>query len=280
MRICAKALALGLGVLLFAIDARAYTLVFRSGARVEIAGTYRLDGSRLEFRDADGVSRIVQLGEVDVDATARANRESVAAFVARSSERKVSAPATPAPQPAPAARQVEPEESYSSLTITSADLEPLRIARETADAEYDARHPQQARANEPAPDDQLPPEFTREEEYAWRSEAAELRDQIDIEQSQIDAIRAELDLRQNNPMDFRLSYRYNYGNAPVFRQPNGRFVAPYGSPSGYLRADEEFAQMNSRLIDLEIRHQGTMTQWTNFLERARRRGVPPGWLRE
>ncbi len=281
MRATPGSLALGLALLFVPLTASAYTLVLRNGSRLEIGSTYQLNGDRIEFRGADGFVRAMSLGDVDVDATAHANRESVVAFIDRATQTPVTA-VIPAPAAAtqPAARPPADEYSGAPITITSRDLEPLRVAREQADAAYSSLHPN---AGRPDPADEVPalgPEFTQDEELRWRNQAQELREQLDIEQSQIDAIRAELTVRQDNPLDYRLSYRYNYGNAPVFVQPNGRFTAPYGSPSGYLRADEEYAQLNSRLIDLEIQHRGSLSLWDNFVERARRRGVPPGWLRE
>ena len=61
---------------------------------------------------------------------------------------------------------------------------------------------------------------------------------------------------------------------------NGRYRPLYNPPYGTLRAADEFTQLNSRLIDLQIQHRATLTLWNNFLERARRAGVPPGYLRE
>lgn len=281
MRLESRIVALAFALLLVPCTARAYTLVLRNGTRVEIGNAYQLVGSRLEYRDAGGSARAMSLGDVDVDATARANSESVTAFVDRAS--RGTAPAV-MPVATPVLPQVvrvrEPESGAAPLTITSQDLEPLRAAREQSDAAYDSLHPNARTARNDDTAVNLGPQFTPEEEDRWRAAAQELLDQLEIEQTQIDAIRSEIEFRQANPFNFRLSYRYNYGNAPVFRQADGRFVAPYGNPAGYLRADEEFAQLNSRLIDLQIQHQGTQAAWDNFAERARRRGVPPGWLRQ
>src|SRR5262249_62207205 len=112
-----------------------------------------------------------------------------------------------------------------------------------------------------------------------RSAALELEDRVDSEQAQIDAIRNEVTYRQNNPFRYGLSYEYNFGKAPII-QRGGRFYSLSNPLYPSLRADEEFSQLNSRLIDLEIQHRATLLERDRFLERARRAGVPPGWLRE
>ena len=50
-------------------------------------------------------------------------------------------------------------------------------------------------------------------------------------------------------------------------------------PYPYLREDDEIAQLNSRLIDLRIEQRAVVLERNQYLERARRAGVPPGWVR-
>ena len=104
-----------------------------------------------------------------------------------------------------------------------------------------------------------------------------LREQLETEEAQIVAIQEEIAYRQDNPMRYRLSHDYNYGNSPVYAGPYG-YYDPYGTPYGPTRADGELAQLSSRLVDLQIQHEGTGARWELFLERARRAGVPPGVL--
>lgn len=256
--------------LLMPANVFAYTLVLRSGARVDVGDAYRLDGSRIEYVNADGKTQNLNLATVDLQATARENNETVAAFVTRASRRA-----------APSARQEGEPGSEPTLTITSADLEPYRIQREQLDAEYEARHPEAQQS----PIIRYPSRTAQQVRYAgpslqqWRDEARIYRDQLDAEQAQIDSLKAQVAERQKNPLDFGLSYRYNFGNAPILVR-NGTFYSLTNPLYPSLRADEEFAQLNSRLIDVELQHKATLARYDNFLERARRAGVPPGWLRE
>lgn len=257
----------GLGVALLAVgllvpaDASAYTLVMRSGAIVDVGESYRLDGSNIVYRGADGAWRTVAVAYVDLDATTRANGETVGAFVERASRR-----------PAAQAQARAAEPSAPAVMVTNADLEPYRAERERYDAEYRARNPYAAPPAAPAPFPSASAPAPSPSLEGWREEARALRDQRDAELAQIAAIRREISTREANPFDYALSYRYNYGNAPIVRSGGGNYYG-YGSRP-YLRATEEFAQLNSRLIDLEIQHRATLSRWYNLLEDARRAGIP------
>jgi hypothetical protein len=253
-------------------SASAYTLVLKAGGRVDVGDAYRLDGSSVEYR-ADGAVRRVALADVDLQATARANNETVAAFVNRASRPRVDAPAV---------ARVQVEAAHAPVSVTNADLEPYRVEREQLDAEYYARHPEARYANaEPVADAALPvaTDVSPYDEEQWRSQARLLREQAFVEEQQIAALRDEIATRQDRPFDYALSYRYNFGRAPIIFR-GGQFYSLSNPLYPSLRADEELSQLNSRLIDLEIQYRATRIRLDDFLERARRAGVPPGWLRD
>jgi len=260
-------------VIAVAVPANAYTLVLKSGERVDIGDAYRLEGSRLTYADGQRVQHY-ELATLDLEATARANRETVASFVARAS--RTSAPSVAA---APART-----EEQTPLTVTNADLEPLRIERERLDAEYYARNPDAVRTAS------APPTYAARQPYEtslgaedlerWRAGFLALQDRVDAQQAQIDAIRSNLAVRGDRPFKYGLSYRYNFGARAPIAIRNGQFYSLQNPPYPYLRADEEFSQLNSRLIDLEIEQQATRLERDRYVERGRRAGVPPGWLRE
>lgn len=254
----------------------AYTIVLRDGGRVDIGEFYWVSGSTVTWVTQHGERRAVDLGRIDLDATSRQNAEAVAAFLDRAI-RRGSAITVPV-----AASSARTESDLEAITITTADLAPLREERERDTA----ARPVVSSALPPVG---VPRDEARDEEEArnveerWRDEARRLREEIDAEQAQIDALRSEIAYREANPKKFRLSYEYNYGRGAVVVDGRGGYRYPsYGYTTGstYSRADDEFAQLNSRLIDLEIQHRGTLSRWDAFLERARRAGVPPGWLRE
>lgn len=248
-------------------QASAYTLVLRSGERVDIGDAYRLNGSQVEFAAGSTVVRL-DLRTIDLVATARENNETVGAFVARASSR----PLAPRPQATDVA------DASSTLTVTNADLEPYRLEREQRDVEAATRGVRANDAVVPPP----PPSgrgLSRDELLEWRNGFLALQDRVDAQQAQIDGIRDEVDYRSSRPFRFGLSYRYNFGPGPIGYR-NGSYYSYANPPYPYLRSDDEFAQLNSRLIDLEIEQRATKLERDRYVERARMAGVPPGWLRE
>lgn len=257
-----------------AAAAPAYTIVLRGGERIEIGEFYWLAGSTMSWVSPRGERRSIDLSSVNLDATAKQNGEAVSVFIDRAIRRG----AVVTSQVADASPRAETE--TEPLTITTADLAPLRDERERAEAE---RRIPSVLPPLGAPREETPSEDTAATEERWREEARQLREQLDVEQAQIDALFAELAYREANPRKFRLSNEYNYGRGAVVVDHRGIYRYPaggYTTGSTYNRADDEFAQLNSRLIDLEIVHRGTLSRWDAFLERARRAGVPPGWLRD
>src|SRR6185503_13309130 len=75
-------MAVGL-VLLFAIAASAYTLVFRNGNRMEIPDDFTLTRTTLTYEISPGFNKSLQLTLIDVAATERANREAPGSFYKR-----------------------------------------------------------------------------------------------------------------------------------------------------------------------------------------------------
>ena len=278
MRIGLIALAAFLG-LLMPSQALAYIIVLRNGSYVDVGEAYRLNGDRLEYRYADGSTRVIPVAQIDFPGTAMMNGEPTDEFVNRAS-RSLIRSELPSPPPPPVVtattrpRRTEPE---PALTITNATLEPYRAEREREEAEQLKRNPDAAWAaarRRPARKERVVPAgpSTREID-GWRAQADQLRDEIESQEAQIEAIREEIAIRQENPFDYRLSYEYNYGRSPVIGGRYG-YYNPYGT--SYSRADEEMSLLSSRLVDLEIRYQATLVRWNTFLERARRAGVPPG----
>ena len=253
--------------------ASAYIVVLKNGTYVDVGDTYRISGGNLEYRAPGGGTRVIPLFRIDFEGTEMMNGESIDEFVSRATKSLIRG-GSPA-RSTPAARS-RPRRSEPPDTVTNATLEPYRIERERLDAEYRARNPLPAHEA-----DATTKGMSRRARAAaveldrWRAEAQAIQDQLEAEESQIGAIRDEIAYREANPFKYRLSYEYNYGRAPVIATPYG-YYGTAGNPAGYVRADEEFAQLNSRLIDLEVQHKATLSRWASFVERARRAGVPPG----
>src|SRR5215813_15576371 len=81
-------------LLVLAISSSAYTLVFRSGQRMEIPDEFTLTNTTLTYEISPGFNRTLLLTLVDVAATERANREAPGSFF---KHREQAAPATNEP---------------------------------------------------------------------------------------------------------------------------------------------------------------------------------------
>jgi hypothetical protein len=111
-----KLLVLAFVVAFSATAASAYTLVMRSGRRVEIPNTFTLSKSTLTYETAPGIQVSVQLVSIDVDATERVNGQPAGTFLASAAERR-----TPA--------AVQTQRRTTARSVTNNDLEAFRRAR-------------------------------------------------------------------------------------------------------------------------------------------------------
>src|SRR5712691_7087335 len=117
-------LAMGTVLLLvFAITAGAYTLVFRNGRRLEIPSEFTLTRTTLTYEIAPGFSKTMQLILIDVAATERANNEAPGSFFKHKEESVVDNQST---QPA-------------SRTVTNRDLAAVRQRSIESEQAYETR---------------------------------------------------------------------------------------------------------------------------------------------
>src|SRR5438046_1947037 len=113
-----------------AVTAGAYTLVFRSGRRLEIPSEFTLTRTTLTYEVSPGFSKTMQLILIDVAATERANNEAPGGFFKHIQAAPVAA------QPAPAA--VQPA-ARASRTLVNSDLTAIRERRIQSEQAYEKR---------------------------------------------------------------------------------------------------------------------------------------------
>lgn len=126
LRPCA---ALVLAVLL-PLTACAYTVVMRSGRRIEIPSTFVVTSRTLTYEAAPGINVTLMMTSIDIAATERANNESAGSLLWRARE----APATPA-----ASSSATTAARPARRTLTNKDLEASRRARQQSEAAYERR---------------------------------------------------------------------------------------------------------------------------------------------
>ncbi|HEU5236883.1 MAG TPA: hypothetical protein VFU37_07065, partial [Pyrinomonadaceae bacterium] len=112
-------------VLVLAISASAYTLVFRNGQRIEIPDEFTLTRTTLTYEISPGFNKTLLLTLIDVAATERANGEAPGTFFKRREQ-------------AAADNQSEAP-SRAVKTLTNIDLAAVRQRRVESEQAYEAR---------------------------------------------------------------------------------------------------------------------------------------------
>jgi hypothetical protein len=229
----AAALAL---CLLLPVAASAYTIVLRSGRRVEIPATFTVTKLTLTYEAAPGINVTLQMATIDIPATERANNEPAGALLRRAGQ-------------SPKADGVKVAQSRAPRReLTRQDLESARAARARSEQEYERRRvelglPSLEETRRRAEEEtrrlgelsrQAQAEEAQAESY-WRSRASELRAEMAALDAQIGYVRARLAETPEYPTSLG-SYTFVSTVAPFphSRFPVARFPVVTGNP-GFMR---------------------------------------------
>ena len=239
---CAAVLAL-----LLPVVACAYTVVLRSGRRIEIPANFTVTKWTLTYEAAPGINITLLMTSIDVEATERANNEPVGGLLKRAEQQATVNTATTTQ-----ARKMRRE-------LTKDDIEAARRARQVSDQEYERRRielglpsleelrrrtaEETKRLSEEAQQSRL--EESQAESY-WRARAAQLRAEIAALDAQINYTRARLAELPDSPG--LGTYGFITGVAPLFphRRPVVRFPIVTGNP-GFMRGNSPPAQVTGFL---------------------------------
>jgi hypothetical protein len=236
--ICASVLAL-----LLPVVACAYTIVLRSGRRIEIPSNFTVTKLTLTYEAAPSINITLLISTIDIQATERANGEPSGSLLKRADARATTGATTSS-----AARTPRRQ-------LTAQDIEAARRARLLSEQEYERRRlelglPSLAEARRNSVEE--PKRLTEtarqsrideaEAENYWRARANQLRTEISALDAQINYVRARLSEIPDSPGIS--AYGFINGVAPVFpgRYPVTRFPAVTGNP-GFMRADTTRAQV-------------------------------------
>src|SRR5262245_18739876 len=176
-------------LMLIAVTANAYTLVFRSGQRMEIPDEFTLTKTTLTYEISPGFNRTLVLTLIDVAATERANHEAPGSYFRHREEpANTAAAANEPPQRAVKTltnidlaqvcqRRVESEQAYEARR-KELGLPTLAETRQREEAESAALR-EQIRAND----------FNRKQDESYlRGRARELRAEIAALDTQINYV--------------------------------------------------------------------------------------------
>ena len=226
---CALLLAILLPVL-----ACAYTVVLRSGRRIEIPSQFTVTRLTLTYETAPGINITLLMSSIDIAATERANGEPAGSLLKRAEK-----PAIGSTTSAPSRAQ--------RRELTQADIEAARRVRQRSEQDYERRRvelglPSLAESRRRAEEEtkrlreqSLQSEIEgKQSEAYWRERASELRTAIAALDAQINYIRERL----AEMPDYSVMGPYTYlaGAVPVFPlQPSvTRFPIVTGHP-GFMR---------------------------------------------
>jgi hypothetical protein len=194
-----KLLVVALVLLFSATAASAFTVVMRSGRRVEIPNTFTLSKSALTYETAPGIQVTIPLVSIDVAATERVNGQPAGSLLAISSE--PTAPAEP----------VQTRRTPAARSITNQDLEVYRRARVENERQRQALglpsvedRRREVEEIDNRTQEQIRDMRSREELDFWRNRAMSLETQMVATQAQISGM-------QNQVNDFPWAYPYGVG---------------------------------------------------------------------
>jgi hypothetical protein len=211
--------------------ASAYTLVMRSGRRVEIPNQFVVSSENLTYEVGQGIQVSVQLVSIDIRATERANNELPGSFAKRVNQ-----------PPAEQAQAATPPKQTARRVITNRDLESYRSRRIQSENAYEKRRQalglptvEESRQRAALESQQVRAEVRerlaedKNAEQYWRGRASSLRAEMISTDAQIQYVRN------------RLSEIPEDTNPYLFGSPN---VFPYGYDSPYYGRNYPYQQPN------------------------------------
>lgn len=195
-------LAAGLSLaLLLPVMASAYTVVMRGGHRVEIASTFTVTRTTLTYEYAPGINVTLQLSNIDLAATERANNEPSGSLLRRAEQ----PPTARVAQPPSAPQATAAGPNRARRTVTDRDLEASRQARLASEAAYERRRVElglpslaESRRRAEAEAERLREQSRQneaeqaEQEAYWRARATELRTAITVTDAEINYLRTRV----------------------------------------------------------------------------------------
>ena len=236
--VCAALLAL-----LLPIAASAYTIVLRSGRRLEIPAQFTLTKLTLTYEASPGLNITLLVSTIDIQATESANNEPSGSLLRRAQQPSATTSAQP--------RSVRP----ARRELTKQDIENARRARELSNQEYERRRlelglpslaelrrrtdEETKRLGEEARQSLL--EDAQAESY-WRARATQIRTELATLDAEISYVRSRLAvIPENTALG---AYGFITGVVPAYpvRYPSTRFPAVTGNP-GFMRGNNAGVQV-------------------------------------
>ncbi len=221
-------------VVAMAVTACAYTVVLRSGKRIEIHGQFAVTRTTVTYEAAPGINVTLQMTMIDLPATDRANNEQPGSLLKRAEPAKV--------QPQTVTRATIP---HKSRVITDRDLERFKRQRLESEAAYEKRRlelglPSLAESRQRA---ELEAESLHQEliqrrseeaqaESYWRERANALISEIAATDAQINFVNARLsETPRSSATAFTIVSGYSFANPLAHRRFGPTRSGVFGLPA-------------------------------------------------
>ncbi|HWT02929.1 MAG TPA: hypothetical protein VN256_21950 [Pyrinomonadaceae bacterium] len=263
--------------LLLPVAASAYTVVLRSGRRVEIPAAFTVTKLTLTYEAAPGINVTLQMATIDIPATERANNEPAGALL-----RRAERPATSATGAGTAAQPRAPRRE-----LTRQDIESARAARAKSEQDYERRRvelglPSREETRRRTEEEtrrlgemsrQAQAEEAQAESY-WRARSSELRNEMATVDAEINYVSARL---AEMPAFVPTLWGYGgvTGGVPFSVTPAVRFPVTTGNP-GFMRGTKPGVPQAGFLAFGGIAAQGHVPVNPGLLHRPIRPGLPRG----
>jgi hypothetical protein len=234
--------------LLLPLVACAYTVVLKSGRRIEIPSVFTVSELTLTYEAAPGLNVTLLMSSVDIQATERANNEPAGSLLKRAAKPPVNSATTSQAR----ARRRE---------LTQADIETARLRRLKSEQDYERRRLElglpsleesRRRTEEETKRMRAESLISRTEdsqsEAYWRGRAIALRTDAATLDAEIAYVRATLAEMPDYPAFG--AYGFVTGSAPIFplRRPFSTFPLVTGNP-GFMRGINNTGAQATGLID-------------------------------
>lgn len=260
--------------LLLPVVASAYTIVLRSGRRVEIPATFTVTKWTLTYEAAPGINVTLQMATIDIPATERANNEPAGALLKR------------AAQPS-SAGAVMAQSRAPRRELTREDIESARRARAKSEQDYERRRVElglpsleetRRRTEEETKrlgemSRQAQADEAQAESY-WRARSSEMRNEMATVDAEINYVRARL---AEMPASVPTLWGYGgvTGGVSFSVTPAVRFPVVTGNP-GFMRGIKPGVPQAGFLAFGGIAAQGHVPVNPGLLHRPIRPGLPRG----
>jgi hypothetical protein len=285
-------------VVLLPLITPAYTLILKDGRRVEVKDKYRIVGEVAVFTLPEGNRFSLSLDKINISATELANSGEAGSFVKNAADPPKATDKQATTDKPNVDEDVIASSRPTARKITNSDFERYKVRREEMMKDVANRASEKALTQPPVtPDPNAEHEAAfmaerrereKNKEQYWRSRAKALLTELRVEEEQIVSLQMQMEqgVRLQSPSTVSVynppTPVYPYPGVSIGGIPIGIGTAPQNRGSVVVinqNPNYEGRSLQERLVELRLKHQGTIIRYQEMCDEARRDGALPGWLR-